>query len=133
MYEKETHFGRLALCRGLEEVGLGVAHCGGPLRVCGEEAGEAGVHCRVCGVVVMYGLEMYSYREQGPGVFMPSSGAAESHTVMGCPLKALEARLRAHTNGTPARLSYADHHGLRIPLYCWFWPSPYKSLSRRLA
>ena len=49
----------------------------------------------------------------------------------------LEARLRARTqafaHGTPARLSYADHHGLRIPLYCWSWPSPYKSLSRRLA
>ena len=80
--------------------------------------------------------DVYSYRER-PGVFMPSSGAAESHTVMGCPLKALEARLRARTqafaHGTPARLSYADHHGLRIPLYCWFKPSPYKSLSRRLA
>ena len=49
MYEKETHFGRLALCRGLEEVGLGVAHCGGPLVVGGEEAGEAGVHVESAG------------------------------------------------------------------------------------
>ena len=34
----------LSLCRGLKEVGLGVAYCGGPLRIGGEEAGEAGVH-----------------------------------------------------------------------------------------
>ena len=46
---RETHLGRLSLCGSLEEVGLGVAHSGGPLVVGGEEAGEAGVHVESTG------------------------------------------------------------------------------------
>ena len=44
--------------------------------------------------------DVYSYRER-PGVFMPSSGAAESHTVMGCPLKARGTTSRAHSSFRP--------------------------------